>query len=141
MNIHKFNVKPKHKLHKTIKWIPLQNLKYPAKKVNSITWEIFNQEDIKLQPKEVKQLKLGLGFMMSEGIVLTGLANSLREKRCSIQNEVNLENTNDIITTISNNSKETVSIGKKTSFYVSFVIKNYDYNKKNDRDERERYIP
>ena len=72
--------------------------------------EILSQEDIKLQPKEVKQLKLGLGFMMSEGIVLTGLANSMREKRCSIQNEVNLENTNDIITTISNNSKEIVNI-------------------------------
>ena len=110
MNIHKFNVKPKSISHKTIKLMSLQNVKYPAKKVNSITWEIFSQEDIKLQPKEVKQLKLGLGFMMSEGIVVTGLANSLREKRCSIQNEVNLENTNDIITTVSNNSKETVNI-------------------------------
>ena len=110
MNIHKFNVKPKHKPHKTIKLIIPQNVKYPAKKVNSITWEIFSQEDIKLQPKEVKQLKLGLGFMMSESIILAGLAISLREKRCSIQNEVNLENTNDIITTISNNSKEIVNI-------------------------------
>ena len=110
MNIHKFNVKPKHKSHKTIKWIIPQNVKYSAKKVNSIIWEIFSQEDIKLQPKEVKQLKLGLGFMMSEGIVLAGLANSLRGKRCSIQNKVNLENTNDIITTISNNSKEIVNI-------------------------------
>ena len=83
MNIHKFNVKPKHKPHKTIKWIITQDVKYPAKKVNSIrsTWEVFSQEDIKLQPKEVKQLMLGVGFMMSEGIVLTGLANSLREKR------------------------------------------------------------
>ena len=110
MNIHKFNVKPKHKPHKTIKWIIPQNVKYPAKKVNSITWEIFSQEDIKLQPKEVKQLKLGLGFMMSAGIVLAGLAIPLREKRCSIQNEVNLENINDTITTISNNSKEIVNI-------------------------------
>ena len=110
MNIHKFNVKTKYKPHKTIKWIIPQNVKYPDKKVNSITWEIFSQEDIKLQPKEVKQLKLGLGFMMSEGIVLAGLAISLREKRCSIQNEVNLENTNDIITNISNNSKEIVNI-------------------------------
>ena len=110
MNIHKFNVKPKHKPHKTIKWIIPQNVKYPAKKVNSIAWEIFSQEDIKLQSKGVKQLKLGLGFIMSEGIVLAGLANSLREKRCNIQNEVNLENTNDIITTISNNSKEIVNI-------------------------------
>ena len=117
MNIHKFNVKPKHKPHKRIKWVIPLDVKYPAKQVNSITWEIFSQEDIKLQPKEVKQLILGLGFMMSEGIVLTSIANSLREKRCSIQNEVNLENTNDIITTISNNSKETLYI-QKTIFYV-----------------------
>ena len=110
MNIHKFNVKPKSIPNKTIKWIPLQNLKYPAKKVNSITWEIFSQEDIKLQPKEVKQITLGLGFMMSEGIVFVSLANSLREKLCSIQNEVNIEDTNDILTTISNHSKEIVNI-------------------------------
>ena len=32
MNIHKFNVKPKYKPHKTIKWIIPQNVKYPAKK-------------------------------------------------------------------------------------------------------------
>ena len=32
MNIHKFNVKPKHKPHKTIKWIIPQDVKYPAKK-------------------------------------------------------------------------------------------------------------
>ena len=110
MNIHKFNVKPKHKPHKTIKWIIPQDVKYPAKKGNSITWEIFSQEDIKLQPKEVKQLKLGLGFMMGEGVVLVSLPNSLNAKWCSIQNEINLENTNDIITTISNNYKETVKI-------------------------------
>ena len=48
--------------------------------------------------------------MMSEGIVLTSLPNSLREKRCSLQNEVNLENTIDIITAIANNSKEIVNI-------------------------------
>ena len=110
MNIHKFNVKPKHKPHKTIKWIIPRDVKYPAKKVNSITWEIFSQEDIKLQHKEVKQLMLGVGFMMSEGVVLIGLANSLRETRCSIQNEVNLDDTNNIIATISNNSKEIVNI-------------------------------
>ena len=110
MNIHKFNVKPKSIPHKMIKWVPLQNLKYPAKKINSTTWEIFSQEDIKLQPKEVKQITLGLGFMMSEGVVFVSLANSLRGKLCSIQNEVNIEDTNDIITTVSNNSKETLYI-------------------------------
>ena len=110
MNIHKFNVKPKSIPPKTIKWAPLQNLKYPAKRINSTTWKIFSQENIKLQPKEVKQITLGLGFMISEGVVFVSLANSLRGKLCSIQNEVNLEDTSDIITTISNNSKETLYI-------------------------------
>ena len=112
MNIHKFNVKPKHKPHKTIKWIiPSEIVKY-VKKVNPTTWDIYSQEDIKLQPKEVKPLMFGVGFMMSEGIVLTSLPNLLRKKRCSLQNEVNLENTIDIITAIANNSKEIVSIEK-----------------------------
>ena len=61
-------------------------VKYPARKVNSMTWEIFSKEDIKLNPKEVKQLQSGLGFMMSEGVVLVRLANSLKYKRCSLQN-------------------------------------------------------
>ena len=112
MNIHKFNVKPKSISHKTIKWIiPSEILKY-VKKVNPDTWEVYSQEDIKLQPKKVKPLMLGVGFMMSEGIVLTSLPNSLRKKRCSLQNEVNLENTIDIITAIANNSKEIVTIEK-----------------------------
>ena len=110
MNIHKFNVKPISIPSKMIKWTLLRDLKYPAKKINSTTWEIFSQENIKLQPKEVKQITLGLGFMMSEGVVLVSLANSLRGKLCSIQNEVNLEDTDDIITTVSNNSKETLHI-------------------------------
>ena len=63
MNIHKLNLKPKTIPPKTIQWQPPQEVKYPAQKVNSMTWEIFSQEDIKLDPKEVKQIQLGLGFM------------------------------------------------------------------------------
>ena len=110
MNIHKFNVKPKYGSHKTIKWLIPQDLKHSVEKINTSTWKIFCQENIILQPNEVKQLTLGVGFMMSDGVVLVCLANSLRKKRCSIQNEVNLEDTINIITTISNNSKETINI-------------------------------
>ena len=110
MNIHKFNIKPKDKQYKTIKWIIPLNIKKYVKKVNGNTWEIFSQENIILQPKEVKHLFLGMGFMMSEGVVLTSLANSLSDKRCSIQNKVNLEDTVNIITVITNNSKEIVNI-------------------------------
>ena len=62
MNIHKFNAKPKTIPHKTIHWRPLRE----ARKVNPMTWEFFCQEDIKLKPKEAKQIQLGIGFMMSE---------------------------------------------------------------------------
>ena len=110
MNIHKFNVKPKYDSHKMIKWLIPRDVKHPAEKVNMSTWKIFCQGDIVLRPNEVKQLTLGVGFMMSEGVVLVCLANSLREKRCSIQNEVNLEDTNDIIISISSNSKEPINI-------------------------------
>ena len=118
MNIHKFNIKPKDKRYKTIKWtIPLDIKKY-VKKVNVNTWEIFSQENIILQPKEVKHLFLGIGFMMSEGVVLTSLANSLSKQRCSIQNEVKLEDTTNIITVITNNSKEIVNIQENELLFL-----------------------
>ena len=110
MNIHKFNTKPKTIPPKTIHWYPLQGVKYPALIINSMTWEIFSQENIKLKPKEAKQLQLGLRFIMSEGVVLSALANSLENKRCSLQNEVSLKDAEDIIITITNNSNEIVDI-------------------------------
>ena len=110
MNIHKFNAKPKTIPPKTIHWRPLREVKYPALKINSMTWEIFSQEDIKLNREEAKQLQLGLGFIMSEGVVLVALANSLKNKRCSLQNEVSLEDAENIVITITNNSNEIVDI-------------------------------
>ena len=106
MNVHKFIAKPETSTSSnlTIKWLPSQNLKYPPQKVSVTTWKIFSQENILLQPKEVKRVKLGLGFMMSEGVVFVSLSNVLRGKLCSIQNEVNMEDTDDIITTLSNNN-------------------------------------
>ena len=118
MNIHKFNIKPRDKQHKTIKWIIPDDTRQYFKKVNTNTWEIFSQENITLKPKEVKYLFLGIGFMMSEGVVLTSLANSLSEKRCSIQNEVNLEDTVNIITVITNNSKEIVNVQENDLLFL-----------------------
>ena len=110
MNIHKLNVKPKTIPPKTIQWQPLREVKYPARKVNPMNWEIFSQEDIKLNPKEVKQIQLGFGFKMSEGVVLAGFANSLKYKRCSLQNEVSLKDAVDIVIILKNNSNEIVDI-------------------------------
>ena len=47
---------------------------------------------------------------MSEGVVLSALANSLKYKRYSLQNEVNLKDVEDIVITLTNNSTEIVDI-------------------------------
>ena len=115
MNIHKFNVKPIYNPPKTIKWLIPDEIKQYVKRVNSDTWEIFSQEDITLKPKEVKFIMLGIGFIMSEGVVLTSLSNSLTKKRISLQNGVSLSGTLNMITVLTNNSTENIKIPKLTT--------------------------
>ena len=115
MNIHKYNVKPIVEPPKTIKWLVPDDIRQYVRKVNSCTWEIFSQEDITLNPKEVKFIMLGIGFMMSEGVVLTSLSNSLTKKRISLQNGVYLSGTINMITVLTNNSTENIKIPKLTT--------------------------
>ena len=114
MNIHKFNVKPIYKPTKTIKWLVPDIIKQYVRKVNSTTWEVFSQEDITLKPKEVKFIMLGIGFMMSEGVVLTSLSESLTKKRISLQNGVYLTDTLNMIVVLTNNTAENIRIPKST---------------------------
>ena len=122
MNIHKFNVKPIFKPTKTIKWLIPDNIRQYVKKVNITTWEIFSQEDITLKPKEVKFIMLGIGFMMSEGVVLTSLSDSLTNKRISLQNGVYLTDTLNMIIVFTNNSSENIRIPELTT--LCFVCYN-----------------
>ena len=122
MNIHKFNVKPIYNPTKTIKWLIPNETRQYVKKVNITNWEIFSQEDITLKPKEVKFIMLGIGFMMSEGVVLTSLSDSLTKKRISLQNGVYLTDTLNMIIVLSNNSTENIRIPKLTT--LCFVCYN-----------------
>ena len=122
MNIHKFNVKPIYTPTKTIKWMVPNETRQYVKKVNTTNWEIFSQEDITLKPKEVKFIMLGIGFMMSEGVVLTSLSDSLTKKRISLQNGVYLTNTLNMIIVLTNNSIENIRIPKLTT--LCFVCYN-----------------
>ena len=115
MNIHKFNVKPIYNPTKTIKWMVSNETRQYVKKVNTTTWEIFSQEDITLKPKEVKFIMLGIGFIMSEGVVLTSLSDSLIKKRISLQNGVYLTDTLNMIIVLTNNSTENIRIPKLTT--------------------------
>ena len=114
MNIHKFNVKPIYYPAKTIKWMIPDQLRQYFKKVNGNTWEVYAQNDILLKPKEVKYIMLGLGFYMSEGVVLSSLNDKLTLKRVSLQNGVYLKDTQNMVIVLTNNSNENILIPKLT---------------------------
>ena len=114
MNIHKFNVKPIYYPAKTIKWVIAEQLRQYFKKVNGNTWEVYAQNDILLKPKEVKYIMLGLGFYMSEGVVLSSLNDKLTLKRVSLQNGIYLSDTLNMVIVLSNNSTENILIPKLT---------------------------
>ena len=114
MNIHKFNVKPINYPTKTIKWIIPDNIRQYLKKVNNTTWEVYAQNDLILKPKEVKFILLGIGFYMSEGVVLSSLTEELTIKRISLQNGVYLNDTLNMIIVLTNNSNENILIPKLT---------------------------
>ena len=115
MNIHKFNVKPIYYPTKTIKWLIPDNIHRFFKKVNTTTWEVYSQNDLILKPKEVKFIMLGIGFMMSEGVVLSSLNESLTIKRISLQNGVYLTDTLNMIIVLTNNSSVNIQIPKLSS--------------------------
>ena len=114
MNIHKFNVKPIDYPAKTIKWLIPDQLRQYFKKVNGNTWEVYAQNDILLKPKEVKFIMLGLGFYMSEGVVLSSLNDELTIKRVSLQNGIYLKDTLNMVIVLTNNSNENILIPKLT---------------------------
>ena len=114
MNIHKFNVKPIDYPTKTIKWMIPDQIRQYFKKVNGNTWEVYAQNDILLKPKEVKFIMLGIGFMMSEGVVLSSLNDELAIRQISLQNGVYLTDTLNMIIVLTNNSSENILIPKLT---------------------------
>ena len=122
MNIHKFTVKPIYNPTKTIKWLIPNETRQYVKKVNITTWEVSSQEDITLKPKEVKFIMLGIGFIMSEGVVLTSLSDSLTKKRISLQNGIYLTDTLNMIIVLTNNSTENIKIPKMVT--LCFVCYN-----------------
>ena len=114
MNIHKFNIKPINYHTKTIKWIIPDQLRQYFKKVNATTWEVYSQNDLILKSKETKFITLWIGFMMSEGVVLSSLNEELTLKKVSLQNGVYLTDTLNMIIVLTNNSSENILIPKLT---------------------------
>ena len=114
MNIHKFNTKSIYPQTKTIKWMIPDPLQQYFKKVNTTTWEVYAQNDLTLKPKETKFLLLGIGFILSEGVVLTALNQELTLKRVSLQNGIYLTNTLNMVIALTNNTSENILIPRLT---------------------------
>ena len=106
-----------------LRWIVPTNLENRPVKISSKTWRVFCQESFVIAPKTTKTVKLPIGVELSDGVILTSLAQDLKVKRCSLQNELTLSSVNNVVVTIQNNSDIEVSILEGTPMcLVSYML-------------------
>ena len=106
-----------------LRWIVPTNLEHRPVKISSKTWRVFCQESFVIAPKTTKTVKLPIGVELSDGVILTSLAQDLKVKRCSLQNELTLSSVNNVVVTIQNNSDIEVSILEGTPMcLVSYML-------------------
>ena len=106
-----------------LRWIVPTNLDHRPVKISSKTWRVFCQESFVIAPKTTKTVKLPIGVELSDGVILTSLAQDLKVKRCSLQNELTLSSVNNVVATIQNNSDREVSILEGTPMcLVSYML-------------------
>ena len=68
-----------------------------------------------LKPKETKFITLWIGFILSEGVVLSSLNEELTLKKVSLQNGVYLKDTQNMIIALTNNTSVNIQIPKLSS--------------------------
>ena len=104
-----------------LRWIVPTNLDHRPVKISGKTWRVFCQESFVI--KTTKTVKLPIGVELSDGVILTSLAQDLKVKRCSLQNELTLSSVNNVVVTIQNNSDREVSILEGTPMcLVSYML-------------------
>ena len=107
----------------TVQWKPRMDVKYPPTKRTPATWEIYTQERLTIPSRGAKRIFLSFGVAMSKGMVLVSLKQELKYKYLSIQNETVIEDVDDIIVMIQNNSSSSVIIGEGSPVcYVIYLV-------------------
>jgi hypothetical protein len=109
MPIHKFIRKYERPLPVPVKWLQHENLAHPAKPLPA-KWEILAQHSLTIQPRLAITLSLGIGVRLIRGVCSVSHRQTLKEKRCSLQDGFIAESVDDIIITIQNNSDAVVNI-------------------------------
>ena len=127
MTVHKFGKsQPPPKALKPmmiVEWKPRMDVKYPPTKKTPATWEIYAQERLTIPSHGAKRIFLSFGVAMSKGMVLVSLKQELKYKRLSIQNETIIEDVDDIIVMIQNNSSSSVIIDEGSPVcYVIYLV-------------------
>lgn len=118
--IHKFITKRKPRVS-TIIWMPKVVTHAPARQRSGDRYEIFAQQAITIEPKTNITVEVGLGVRMTSGMCLVSLRQKLKQLRLSLQDGTVLEDAEDIIITIQNNSDSPVTINEKDSIcYVNY---------------------
>lgn len=109
MPIHKFIHKHERPQPAPVRWIPHENLAHPAAPLEG-KWEIFAQESMTINPRDIKTIRLAIGLQLIRGVCSVALRQSLKIKRCSLQDGFVAESVDDMIITIQNNSDVPVNI-------------------------------
>ena len=110
MPIHKFITKHERRPPApTIRWLPHESLTHPAEPLPG-KWEIFAQQALTIQPRVALTISLKIGVRLVRGVCIVSLRQSLKEKRCSLQDGFVAESVDDTIVTIQNNSDAAVAI-------------------------------
>ena len=127
MVVHKFwkSQPPPKVLRPTmnVQWKPRMDVNYPPTKRTPATWEIYAQERITIPPHKAKFIFLSFGVAMSKGMVLVSLKQELKYKYLSIQDETVIEDVDDIIVMIQNNSSSSVIIDEGSPVcYVIYLV-------------------
>jgi len=102
--IHKYERSPP-----PVKWLQHENLTHPAVPLAG-KWEVFSQQLLTIQPKSAITLLLEIGVRLIRGVCSVSLRQTLKEKRCSLQDGFVAESVDNIIITIQNNSDVAVNI-------------------------------
>ena len=103
-------------------WHPYENLQHPPVRLDEFKWSVYAQEDITIAPHNSNMLTLQLGVNLSMGVVLISLDDKLKTARYSLMNESIAAPTNNITTTIQNNSDKIVTISKGEELcYLTFI--------------------
>ena len=125
MPIHKFiHKRPRvpTKPPVAVVWYPHENQHHPPVQLDEFKWLVYSQEDITIEPRKSNMLTLQLGVNLSMGVVLISLDHRLKAARCSLMNESICAPSQNIITTIQNNSSQNVKINKGDEIcYLTFI--------------------